>query len=154
MAATACTEQILGMGTFCVVTLFVLASFFIPIGRFLGDAFERLPRLSAYSINIVGSLAGTAAFLLLGWTWTPWMWMLAGLLPLPWWLEGRRQVLAGAALAVLSVLAVAPSVGDTIWSPYQTLVGQEITFPASPMERRCRATWWRSPTCSTKSPST
>ena len=119
----------LGMGAFCVATLFALASFFVPIGRLLGDAFERLPRLTAYSINIVGSLAGTCAFLLLGYYWSPpWVWVLIGLVPLLWWLEDGRQMLVAVGLILASALALVPSVGETIWSPYQKLVGQQLTF--------------------------
>ncbi|TMQ73027.1 MAG: hypothetical protein E6K81_05795 [Candidatus Eisenbacteria bacterium] len=72
-----------GMGVFCLITLLTLASLFVPIGRLLGDAFERLPRLTAYSVNIAGSLIGSAAFLILGYLWTPpWLWVLIGLVPL------------------------------------------------------------------------
>src|SRR5262249_29349861 len=113
----------------CVVTLFALAAFFVPLGRLLGDAFEPLPRLPAYTINILGSLAGTGAFLLIGYSWTPpWVWWVVGLAPLVWWIGGRRQLLAAGCLIVLAAAVAAPSVGETIWSPYQKLVGQPITF--------------------------
>ena len=122
-----------GMGLFCLAALLVLASFFIPLGRLLGDAFEELPRLAAYTLNILGSLAGTGLFLLLGYLWAPpWIWMLVGLVPLFWWAEGRGQVLTAGGLVALSALAVAPSVGETIWSPYQKLVGHPITFRVNP----------------------
>jgi hypothetical protein len=105
----------IGMGAFCLTTLFALASFFIPIGQLLGDAFERLPRLTAYTVNILGSLAGTGVFLLLGYFWTPpWVWMLVGLVPLLWWIADRRQLLAAGFLITLAALAVVPSVGRTI----------------------------------------
>lgn len=120
-----------GMATFCLITLLALASLFVLLGRLLGDAFERLPRLTAYTINILGSLAGTGVFLLLGYLWTPpWMWILIGLVPLLWWLDNRQQVLLGAGLIALTTLSVAPSVGETIWSPYQKLVGQPIKLQA------------------------
>lgn len=147
MAATASSEHLLGdtvveiygglpaltaqvgMGVFCLVTFYVLASFFVPLGRLLGDAFEQLPRLEAYTTNILGSLVGTGGFLILGYLWTPpWTWMLVGLVPLLWWVEGRRQMLTAGGLIILSALSVAPSVGETIWSPYQKLVGRPITF--------------------------
>jgi SAM-dependent methyltransferase len=145
-AAAASTEQILGdvvatnvsgtaaaigqvvIGAFCLVTLLALGSLFVPLGRLLGGAFERLPRLPAYTINILGSLTGILVFLLLSYWWMPpWLWMLVGLSPLLWWLDGRRKALLGTGLIALSALAVAPSVGDTIWSPYQKLVGQPIS---------------------------
>jgi SAM-dependent methyltransferase len=126
------TGQI-GMGAFCTLTLFAVASLFVPLGRLLGDAFDRLPRLRAYSTNILGSLAGTGVFILAGYLWTPpWVWLVAGLAPLLWWLPERRHALAGAALVALSAAAVAPSVGDTIWSPYQKLVGQPMKLRPNP----------------------
>jgi SAM-dependent methyltransferase len=122
----------IGVGVFCVVIFYALALLFVPLGRLLGDAFERLPRLAAYTVNILGSLVGTGIFLLLGYFWTPpWTWMLIGLLPLLWWIEGRRQLLMASGFIALSTLAVAPSIGETIWSPYQKLVSQPITFRAN-----------------------
>jgi SAM-dependent methyltransferase len=148
LVATASTEQVLGnvvvreatrpqavasqvvMAAFCVLTLFALSSVFVPIGRLLGDAFERLPRLVAYTINIVGSLVGSGAFLVLGYLWAPpWTWMLVGLLPLLWWVEDRRRLLAAGTLVAVVVLTLLPSVGETIWSPYQKLVGRPIALP-------------------------
>ncbi|TMQ73026.1 MAG: methyltransferase domain-containing protein, partial [Candidatus Eisenbacteria bacterium] len=38
----------------------------------------------------------------------------------------------GAALIIVSAVAVAPHVGETIWSPYQKLVGQPIALRAVP----------------------
>ena len=117
-----------GMAAFCLATLLALSSLFVPLGRLLGDALERLPRLTAYTVNIVGSIAGSGAFLLLGWLWAPpWVWMLVGLVPLLWWIEGGRATIVAAGLIALATLAVTPRGGDTIWSPYQKLVGRETT---------------------------
>src|SRR5439155_8132984 len=80
----------LGMGLFCVVTLFALASLFMPLGRLLGDALERVPRLRGYTINLLGSLAGIGVFLVLSRLWAPpWTWLVIGLTPLLWWTETR-----------------------------------------------------------------
>jgi len=144
-AAAASSEQILGdvaatsvsgmgaalgqvaIGTFCFVTLLALGSLFVPLGRLLGGAFEQLPRLTAYTINIVGSLTGILVFVLLSYLWMPPpVWMIVGLSPLLWWLDGRRETVLACGLIALSALAVTPSVGETIWSPYQKLVGQPI----------------------------
>jgi SAM-dependent methyltransferase len=123
----------LGMGVVCVTTLVVLTLFFVPIGRLLGDAFERLPRLEAYTINIAGSLAGTGTFIVLGSLWAPpWAWFLVGLLPLLWWFEDRAQMALAGGLILLAAIAVVPSVGETIWSPYQKLVGHPVSFKLTP----------------------
>ena len=47
------------MGLFCVATLVAITLLFALLGRLLGAAFEPVPRLTAYTINIAGSLAGT-----------------------------------------------------------------------------------------------
>jgi SAM-dependent methyltransferase len=123
----------MGVGAFCFVALLGVAAVFVPLGRLLGGAFEQLPRLSAYMINILGSLAGTLAFMVLSFLWMPpWSWMVVGLAPLLWWLESRRAVVVGAGLMAFSALATAPSIGETIWSPYQKLIGQPVMLQVSP----------------------
>jgi SAM-dependent methyltransferase len=129
-AAAALSSQLL-MALFCVAILVAVTSLFTLIGRLLGDAFERLPRIPAYTTNILGSLAGILGFLLLSYLETPpWVWFPVGLLALLWWFDSRSQRLAGLALIALSTLAVVPEVGDTVWSRYQKLVGHHI--PAGP----------------------
>lgn len=129
-AAATLASQLL-MAVFCVVILVSVTLLFTLIGRLLGDAFERVPRLPAYTTNILGSLAGILLFLLLSYCETPpWVWFPVGLVALLWWLESRSQRIAGVALIALSALAVAPEVGDTVWSRYQKLVGHLI--PAGP----------------------
>jgi SAM-dependent methyltransferase len=131
-----------GMGAFCVLALMALASLFIPLGRLLGDAFERLPRLTAYTVNIVGSLAGIIAFLILAYLWTPpWIWFLIGLAPLLWWVEAGRARLVATMLIALNVTATAPSLGETIWSPYQKLVGHPIQVSLGRRAGGVRAYW-------------
>ena len=123
-------SQIL-MGLFCVAAFAAVAGLFVFLGRLLGDAFERVPRLPGYTANLLGSLAGILAFVALSVLETPpWVWLLAGLAPLLWWTGGYRQ--AGRAVLALALLAasaamVAPTAGgETIWSRYQKLVGREI----------------------------
>ena len=115
------------MALFCTVALVAITLEFALLGRLLGEAFEPVPRLAGYTVNILGSLAGIVLFLALSWLWTPpWVWVLAGLLPLAWWLETRRQLLAGLALMALAAVVVWPDVGETVWSPYQKLVGRRL----------------------------
>ncbi|MHC4949341.1 MAG: spermidine synthase [Planctomycetota bacterium] len=115
------------MGLFCVATLVAITLLFALLGRLLGAAFEPVPRLTAYTINIAGSLAGILGFIALSFFQTPpWVWFAAGLGPLLWWTSRRGPVLAGAALVVAGAAAVTPSLGRTVWSPYQKLVGHEL----------------------------
>ena len=117
----------LAMGLFCVLTLVVVALLFTLLGRLLGSAFEGLPRLPAYTVNILGSLAGILGFVAVSRLQAPpVIWYAVGLLPLFWWLRGRARLVAAVGLAVLSAGLVVPSVGTTVWSPYQKLVGHEI----------------------------
>jgi hypothetical protein len=104
-----------GMGMFCVATLVALTLLFALLGRLLGQAFEGTPRLRAYTINIVGSLAGIATFLTLCYLETPpWCWFLVGLTPLLWWLSRVPQALLAVALITLCALKVSPSFGNTV----------------------------------------
>jgi SAM-dependent methyltransferase len=115
------------MAAACVVMLVAVTLLFVQLGRLLGHAFDGLPRLSAYSINILGSLSGVVAFTALSYVRTPpTVWFAVGLAPLLVWAPDRKRRLLGGALAALSIAAVAPSVGDTVWSPYQKLVGQVV----------------------------
>jgi SAM-dependent methyltransferase len=120
------------MAAFCTVALVAITLLFALLGRLLGVAFEPVPRLAAYTVNILGSLAGIVLFLVLSWLWMPpWVWVLVGLAPLAWWLEDRRQLVLGVALSAVAALVVWPAAGETVWSPYQKLVGHPLA-PASP----------------------
>lgn len=116
------------IGAFCSLMLVAIMCLFAHLGRILADAFEGIPRLPGYTVNIVGSLIGILSFTGLSFLQTPpWVWFACGLAPLLWWARTRRESWAVAGLiALVSVLTV-PSVGETRWSPYQKLVGSETT---------------------------
>ena len=115
------------MGLFCVATLSAIAGLFALLGRLLGDAFERVPRLPGYGANLLGSLAGILAFLAACWLETPpWVWFTVGLLPLLWWVRGRAHAWTALGLVLATVLMVWPDAGETVWSRYQKLVGSVI----------------------------
>jgi spermidine synthase len=124
------TERMLAqafMAAFCVATLVTITLLFTLLGRLLGDAFERVPRLPAYTTNILGSLAGILGFVGLSVLETPpWIWFPLGLLSLGWWLCRPVERVVGAALVALVTLSVMPQFGDTVWSRYQKLVGHTI----------------------------
>jgi SAM-dependent methyltransferase len=122
----------LAMGLFCVVLLIAVSSLFALLGRLLGDAFERVPRLPAYTANLLGSLAGILVFVALCYLETPpWTWFAVGLLPLLWWTGGGARAGVALALIAAATLTVWPSTGDTHWSRYQKLVGREIALPGA-----------------------
>jgi spermidine synthase len=114
-----------------MVSLGVLAGVafaFRPLGQWLGRWMDEYPRpITAYTANIVGSLAGIALFVAFtAVRWPPAAWLLlaaAGLLALiPATDERWPARLASAALmATLPLLGRMPAGGTTVWSPYQKL---------------------------------
>ena len=145
LAALSSSEQILGdvviaqpdwtqellaqifMGLFCVGALVTITLLFAFLGRLLGDAFQQVPRISGYTVNILGSLGGTMLFFALSYLEAPpWVWFLCGLTPLLWWMPNLSHRLVASTLIALSTIAVIPKYGDTVWSPYQKLVGHKI----------------------------
>lgn len=119
------------MAIFSIIAFISITFLFVLLGRLLGEAFENLPRLEAYTINIIGSLAGVLFFIGLSYLHTPpWLWFVVGLAPLLAWTTNRRYLMAAIVLSALSVLAVWPSYGMTVWSPYQKLVCHLIPNPS------------------------
>ena len=111
-----------------VVPLFALiATAFIPFGQLVGWYLENAPKgVAAYSVNVLASLAGIAAFTLLCFlSQPPWVWFLvAGILCVAFfWRNTRvRNVLAIAFLVCVALLALPEDRNaKTYWSPYQKL---------------------------------
>jgi hypothetical protein len=100
-----------------LIFIFVAAAF-IPLARSLGALFTKTEPLTAYTFDILGSLAGTAAFFLIGFfSLPPVVWFGAlGLLILS---LGQRRQLAFTAMLVIGATAIAFSLQrNTYWSPY------------------------------------
>jgi SAM-dependent methyltransferase len=112
---------------YCTAVFLALAWLFERLGRILGGSFEGVPRLQAYSVNIIGSLAGLAAFIAVSTLHTPpWLWALIGLPPLLWWLGRGRARTAGLVLIATTVLVLMPTLHQTVWSSYQKLTGRAV----------------------------
>ena len=95
-----------------------VAAAFIPLARSLGLLFTKTEPLTAYTFDILGSLAGTAAFFLIGlFSLPPAVWFGAlGLLVLS--LGQRRSVLT-TALPLVAAAAIAFFLQrNSYWSPY------------------------------------
>ncbi|MEO5720842.1 MAG: hypothetical protein ABIR71_05145, partial [Chthoniobacterales bacterium] len=95
-----------------------VAAAFIPLARSLGLLFTQTAPLTAYTYDIVGSLAGTAAFFLIGYfALKPIYWFGAlGMLVLA--LSTRRTFLR-TALYVMAAAAIALFLQrNSYWSPY------------------------------------
>lgn len=106
-----------------VAALFALcALFFVPLGASLGAQFRKLSALRAYSLDIVGSLAGILAFgLLSAARQSPLVWFALGIAA---WcvaaLDDKRFVaaLAVAGAAALVMIGKTEGANPEFWSPY------------------------------------
>ncbi|HJQ96012.1 MAG TPA: methyltransferase domain-containing protein, partial [Acidimicrobiia bacterium] len=110
---------------FLLITTFGLVVWaLIPFGRIVAARFDSLARLSAYSINVAGSLAGVVLFTIFSWSGTPpWAWFgfaLALLLILG---AGWRMTVFMALILVVPFTKPywdsSARVGEEeLWSPY------------------------------------
>jgi hypothetical protein len=96
----------------------LVAASFIPLARPLGLLFARLRPLTAYTCDILGSLAGIAAFFAVStFALPPTAWF--ALLALPLLLLSTRRALVPVAACLLVSLAVAGQLQrGAYWSPY------------------------------------
>jgi spermidine synthase len=118
----------LGAAIAITVPLFLLnAMVFIPLGQIVGGYLERAPRgIFAYSVNILGSLAGILLFTLLCQYWQP---------PIVWFavagvlltllvvkVPALRWVTLAAFVVCVGFFLLQPrGIGRQYWSPYQYL---------------------------------
>jgi spermidine synthase len=118
----------LAIAVVVVVPLFALITLtFIPIGQLVGWGLEHAPRgIAGYSVNILGSLAGTLLYTGLCFLYQPpAVWLAVGglmLVVLVWRVPRLRWVAAGA-FAICAALAPLESdpTSTVFWSPYQKL---------------------------------
>nr|MBA3273466.1 hypothetical protein [Chthoniobacterales bacterium] len=95
-----------------------VAAAFIPLARSLGSLFTQVPPLTAYTFDILGSLAGTAAFFIIGYFALPPVYWFAGLGAIVLLLS-RRETFLRSMLLVIAATAIASFLQlHTYWSPY------------------------------------
>jgi hypothetical protein len=114
-----------GVPIFGVLVFFyiVVALFFVPFGQETVRAMRSFKPLTAYSLNIGGSLLGILAFSVCGWLWTkPILWFMVLLVPLLWWTYAysTRTIFYVniAAVTVSLFLVFSAQFGPELWSPY------------------------------------
>src|SRR5438874_12688552 len=103
---------IFGMVTLC----------FIPLSRSFGKLFSQLKPLTAYTYDIIGSLAGIAAFSAMSYFSLPplaWFSILGILLLL---LSAKRTVLFVAVFLVATLIEVGQLQVGAYWSPYYKII--------------------------------
>jgi spermidine synthase len=107
---------------FGAVIVFFLATvaIFLPFGQLTGRLMNQFRPLSAYTINILGSILGIWAFSAMSFlSLPPIYWFLVALLISLWFLRGRRYLLLGSAVVAAMCLAMLLLYsGKAVWSPY------------------------------------
>lgn len=93
---------------------------FVVLGQLTGRRMIGIPPLSAYVVNLLGSLAGIWLFSGLSYLYTsPWLWFGLGLvLVLYFWRHSLRQLAVNAVAAAALVGVLLVTQGATMWSPY------------------------------------
>ncbi|HZO73615.1 MAG TPA: hypothetical protein VFB60_15550 [Ktedonobacteraceae bacterium] len=101
---------------------------FIPLARSFGQLFSQTKPLTAYTYDIIGSLAGIATFSIMSFfTLPPALWFIVlGLLILL--LESRQWVIGSAAVLAASLVVVWQLQQGAYWSPYYKI----LLHPATP----------------------
>ena len=120
--------------TYLLPLLFVIvAALFAALAQRMAAEMSALPPLPAYTINILGSLAGVVAFAVMSWReappqiWFGLMLVAAGPLLMQPEIGRARRLSQGVAIALLaaSVLLVEQLSKDTTWSPYYKITVQK-----------------------------
>lgn len=118
----------------CLAFFFLLiAVVFVPLGQKIGKGLAAVSSpLKAYTLNILGSLAGVVAFTLMSvLELTPWWWFLAAVAGLLWLARRERRMWqANALVSALTVAIVWWAGTDYIWSPYNKLTVRPIEAPS------------------------
>ncbi|MFQ5551661.1 MAG: hypothetical protein ACE5FJ_10540, partial [Gemmatimonadales bacterium] len=106
-----------------VLLLFTLCTgVFIPLGALLGREFAKFPPLTAYSIDIAGSVTGILAFALMSnLNSVPWVWFAVGFGVLVAVSLDEIRFATGSAIVGVAAMALAMSTAGPspeYWSPY------------------------------------
>jgi hypothetical protein len=105
-----------------------VAAAFIPLARTLGSLFTQTAPLTAYTFDILGSLAGTAAFFIIGYFALPPIYWFAVLGLLVLILSTKAKLIRSALLMIVAAGIALFLQRGTYWSPYY-----KITLtPATP----------------------
>ncbi len=107
---------IFGMVTLC----------FIPLSRAFGKLFAQLPPLTAYTYDIIGSLAGIAAFSAMSYFTLPPVAWFSALCVLLLLLSAKRTVLFVAVVLAATLIEVGRLQVGAYWSPYYKIILQPL----------------------------
>ena len=110
---------------------------FIPFGQEIGALMRAMIPLSAYSINISGSILGIVIFSLFSLlSIPPTLWLVLSL-PFLLWLYRTRGVWRAVNITILifSVAVVFFSTKNALWSPYHKITLKELKYGQYPWEQ-------------------
>ncbi len=119
--------QEFGIPTVLAIFFVCVSLLFVALGHPFGRAFQHLHGLTAYSVDILGSLAGTLGFALLSYFEVPpWVWFgIAGVIVVAL-LDIRRVAGIVSALAyIAAAILVFRDSGGAIWSRYYRITTVE-----------------------------
>jgi hypothetical protein len=126
MGWTATLDQ-LGVIYLLITVVFLLTALaFVPVGQLCGRLMERKNQLSAYGLNLLGSVLGVSLMFLVSFLWTPpAIWFGLCFVTLLFFLvRTPRTLLLGMGFATLAMLTLAWPVNplwNKVYSPYQLL---------------------------------
>jgi SAM-dependent methyltransferase len=112
---------------FLVLVFLATALTMVPFGQFTARLMKRLPDLSAYGWNLLGSITGVVVFTALAHLWAPpSVWLLVGVLAmLPFVAVARVQLIAALAASLVAFVLLSGahlwSGVQDVYSPYQIL---------------------------------
>jgi spermidine synthase len=127
MGVQAATPAQIGAVYLLLVVVFLLTALaFIPVGQLCGKLMERKSQLSAYGLNLIGSLLGVLLMFFLSYLWTPpIVWFGLCLVMLLFFLAQTPKILlVGVSSGALAMTALAWPVNplwNKVYSPYQLL---------------------------------
>lgn len=132
-----------------MLSAFALATLcFVGFGQRIGQLFDKLPPLKAYSLNVFGALLGTVLFSTLCWfSSSPACWMILVGLGLILW-RPRPAHFAVACLGIVYGVWLASFIAqnyygsnyvETLWSPYYRI--DLVRQPAPPVEGKTGLSW-------------
>ncbi len=126
MGFTARPQQIGVIYLLMTVVFLLTALAFLPLGQLCGRLMERTGQLSAYGMNLLGSLLGVGLMVLVSFFWAPpVIWFGLCFLGVLFFLRRvPRNQLIGVSATILALLALAWPVNplwNKIYSPYQLL---------------------------------
>jgi spermidine synthase len=126
MGWTATIDQVSVIYLLISVVFFLTALAFVPVGQLCGKLMERRAQLSAYGLNLLGSLLGVSVMFLVSFLWTgPIVWFgLCAAALLLFFARKPKTLIIGMIFATFGIISLAWPVNplwNKVYSPYQLL---------------------------------